>query len=173
VVERQPYSVVEDLGDRIELRRYPAHRVVSVDVNASLEDAGSLGFGPLVRYISGANRSGERIAMTSPVLLEPHNPGSHRVSFVLPEQWWGRVAPVPTATGVLIEDRPAGTMAAIRFRGWWRSERVRSHEEQLRAALSSRGIPVIGAALYARYDPPSVPGPLRRNEILLPVSPQR
>lgn len=169
MVEKQPYRVLERLGERAEIRFYPAHRVVSVDVSADLEDAGKLGFGPLVGYISGANAAGRSIAMTSPVLLEPKDDNRHLVSFVLPEAWWNREAPRPLGDRVRVEDRPAGTVAAIRFRGWWRKEKVSEQLEMLRGMLESRGIKPTGDPLFARYDPPNVPGFLRRNEVLIPV----
>jgi hypothetical protein len=170
VVSVQPYRVIEPLGDHVELRAYPAHRVVSVDVQAGLEEAGTLGFGPLVGYISGRNEHSQRVAMTSPVLLQPRNVDRHVVSFVLPEEWWTKDAPVPSSNRVWIEDRPEVTMAAIRFRGMWKEARVLEREEALRHVLHTQGIQITGGPLFARYDPPAVPGFLRRNEVLLPVS---
>lgn len=169
VVEKQPYEVQRSLGDSMELRHYPAHRVVSVDVRGGIEEAGNLGFGPLVGYISGANESRQKIAMTAPVLQEESD-SHHRVSFVLPEQWWDRDVPAPLGDQVQIEDRPAGFFASITFRGGWRENKVRSQERLLRDTLQAEGIQVQGPALYARYDPPSVPGIFRRNEVLLPVA---
>lgn len=169
MVEKQPYRVLEKLGEHAELRSYPAHRVVSVEVSADLEDAGTLGFGPLVGYISGGNAAGQRIAMTSPVLLQPRDDHRHVVSFVLPEAWWYSDAPRPLADRVWVEDRPAGTLAAIRFRGWWRKDKAAEQLDALRGMLRARGIEPTGGPLFARYDPPSVPGFLRRNEVLIPI----
>lgn len=169
MVEKQPYQVERSLGESMELRRYPAHRVVSVDVRGGIEEAGNLGFGPLVGYISGANASRQKIAMTAPVLQEESD-GHHRVSFVLPQDWWDRQAPAPLGDQVRIEDRPAEVFAAITFRGGWREEKVRTQETVLRDTLQAQGIQATGPAVYARYDPPSVPGIFRRNEVLIPVS---
>lgn len=170
MVERQPYEVLHGLGGGVEVRHYPAHRVVSVDVRAGFEQAGNLGFQPLVGYISGANESGQAIAMTSPVLLEPHDSQGQTVSFVLPQRWWTRDVPAPRQEGVRIAQRDESTMGAIRFRGLWREDRVKENETILRRVLAQHGFEVTGAPLYARYDPPSVPGMMRRNEVLLPVS---
>lgn len=169
MVEKQPYRVERSLGESMELRHYPAHRVISVDVGGGIEEAGNRGFGPLVGYISGANASRQKIAMTSPVLQEESD-DYQRVSFVLPQDWWDRQAPAPLGDQVRIEDRPAGVFAAITFRGGWREEKVRAHEKLLRDTLEASGILAIGPALYARYDPPSVPGIFRRNEVLIPVA---
>lgn len=169
MVEKQPYQVERSLGESMELRQYPAHRVVSVDVRGGIEEAGNLGFGPLVGYISGVNASRQKIAMTAPVLQEESD-DYHRVSFVLPQEWWDRDAPAPLGEQVRIEDRPAEVFAAITFRGGWREQKVRAQENVLRETLQAQGLHVTGPALYARYDPPSVPGMFRRNEVLIPVS---
>ena len=169
MVEKQPYQVERSLGESMELRQSPAHRVVSVDVRGGIEEAGNLGFGPLVGYISGVNASRQKIAMTAPVLQEESD-DHHRVSFVLPQEWWDRDAPAPLGEQVRIEDRPAEVFAAITFRGGWREEKVRAQENVLRETLQAQGLHVTGPALYARYDPPSVPGMFRRNEVLIPVS---
>ena len=66
MVEQQRYDVIETLPGGVEIRSYPEHQVISVDVRAGLSDAGNIGFRPLVSYISGYNLSGEKIAMTAP-----------------------------------------------------------------------------------------------------------
>ncbi len=38
--------------------------------------------------------------------------------------------------------------------------------------LPAQGIAPLGEAEYAFYDAPMVPGPLRRNEVLIPVAAQ-
>lgn len=170
MVERQPYEVLRGLGGGVEVRRYPAHRVVSVDVSSGIEQAGNIGFRPLVGYISGANDSGQKIAMTTPVLLEPHAHGQQTVSFVLPEEWWTGDVPYPRQDGVRVDSRDEGVVGAIRFRGLWREDRVREHETILRRVLTQHGIETVGEPFFARYDPPSVPGMFRRNEVLIPVA---
>jgi hypothetical protein len=40
----------------------------------------------------------------------------------------------------------------------------------LRAWLAGQGIVPEGEAEFAFYDAPMVPGPLRRNEVLIPVA---
>ena len=170
VVEKQPYQVIRQLDGGAELRRYPAHRVVSVDVSGGFAESGNVGFGPLVGYISGANTESQKIAMTAPVVLEPHAEGQQTVSFVLPEAWWTKPAPTPLQPGLRIEERPETTVAALRFRGLWRESRVLEHTRILREILDTQDLVESGDAFYARYDPPSMPGPLRRNEVLIPVT---
>ena len=84
MTKAQPFEVLSTLAGGIELRHYPAHTVISVEVSADFESAGSIAFGPLVSYISGANTTGQKMAMTAPVVQAPHA-DSHTISFVLPE----------------------------------------------------------------------------------------
>lgn len=170
MVEKQPYRLIRSLGGGAELRHYPAHRVVSIDVRGGFDQAGNLGFGPLVGYISGANTASQKIAMTAPVVLEPDDTGQQTVSFVLPQSWWNSPAPTPSHPAVRIDDRPEVTVAALRFRGLWREQRVLEHTRVLREIVARAGLVESGAVLYARYDPPSMPGPLRRNEVMIPVA---
>lgn len=168
MVEQQKYSVVTEIPGGIEIRNYPEHGRVSVDVVAGLSDAGSLGFRPLVSYISGNNASAQSIAMTAPVIQTPHNSSHHEVSFVLPEaemtSW-----PRPSDPRVRVETRPACLVAALRFRGYWRADLVKKHERELLVALDSSDYRPVGEPFFARYNPPTTPGFMRRNEVLVEV----
>ena len=99
VTEQQKYDVIARFDD-IELRTYAPCVVADIVVTGSMEQAGNSAFRPLVSYISGANRSaarlamtapvvqeaaGESLAMTAPVLQEPADAAdAWTVSFVLP-----------------------------------------------------------------------------------------
>lgn len=48
MVEQQRYDVMETLPSGVEIRSYPEHQVISVDVRAGLSDAGNIRFRPLV-----------------------------------------------------------------------------------------------------------------------------
>lgn len=169
MVELQAYRVVRELTHGAELRHYPAHDVVCVDVRGDFETAGYQGFGFLASYISGQNESGTRIAMTSPVLQQSADESQHTLCFVIPEMVALGGSPAPLSPGVKVEHRTAGLVAALGFRGTWRRESVKRATAQLRLALSESGLDVVGEPQYARYNPPSVPGFLRRNEVLIPV----
>ena len=61
-------------------------------------------------------------------------------------------------------------MAAVRFAGNGGAADLSTREAQLRAWLAAQGIVPEGEAEFAFYDAPMVPGPLRRNEVLIPVA---
>lgn len=169
MVEQQRYDVVDSLPGGIEIRSYPEHQVISVDVRAGLSDAGNIAFRPLVNYISGNNQASQQIAMTAPVLQEPSDGEGFTVSFVLPYREDGNVWPAPVDSRVRVESKPQSLVAARQFRGYWRESLVRDEESKLLAALGALGYRAEGEPYFARYNPPSMPGFLRRNEVLVAV----
>ena len=73
------YNVVIK-AKNFELRDYPAYVVAETVVDGTLEDAGNKAFGKLFGYISGKNRSQNKIAMTAPA----PGPASIRIARCLP-----------------------------------------------------------------------------------------
>jgi hypothetical protein len=168
MTEEAEYTVM-GRRDGIEFRAYAPHVLVSVTVPGSFESAPSYGFSPLVRYISGENRGGEKIAMTAPVFHVAESESEHTISFVLPRDT--STAPSPARSELTTHQVPAITVAAVRFTGGWREDRVKRYEIELHRVLSSMAVRETGAVMFARYDPPWKPGILRRNEVLIPVDP--
>ena len=80
MTEEQKFDVIKRLpNSEVEIRRYHECALADVVVNADYQNAGSMGFRPLVTYISRNN-----IAMTAPVIQEPKDT-SWIVSFVMPD----------------------------------------------------------------------------------------
>jgi hypothetical protein len=69
-IEEATYTVV-DSDNNFELRDYAPYVLAETVVEGNLEEAGDKAFNRLFRYISGANRSREKIAMTAPVSQQP------------------------------------------------------------------------------------------------------
>ncbi|WP_104193039.1 heme-binding protein [Cryobacterium sp. Y82] len=187
MTEQQPYQVVKSY-DNFELRRYPAHLVAEVITEGPFEDAGNRAFRYLFAYISGANRSlqkvtmtapvvqtdaAEKIPMTAPVLQEGVKDAAageqFRVAFVLPKDLTIETAPQPTDPTVHLRTVPASLAGALRFSGRWSQTRYEQHLDQLRGAVAAAGFSVLGSPRFARFDPPFKPWFLRRNEVLLDV----
>ncbi|TFD90411.1 SOUL family heme-binding protein [Cryobacterium serini] len=187
MTEQQPYQVVKSY-DNFELRRYPAHLVAEVTIDGPFKDAGNRAFRYLFAYISGANRSlqkvtmtapvvqtdaAEKIPMTAPVLQEGVKDAAageqFRVAFVLPKDLTIETAPQPTDPTVHLRTVPASLAGALRFSGRWSQTRYEQHLDQLRGALAVAGFSVLGSPRLARFDPPFKPWFLRRNEVLLDV----
>lgn len=169
-VETPNYSVVT--SDRaFELRDYPGMVAAEVRRGGGRQTAVSLGFGPLAGYIFAKERDGERIAMTAPVTQEEpvEDGGEWAVRFILPSKYSLDTLPRPASGDVRLVELPPRRMAAVRFSGRATDADFSARRAELEAWLSARGLSSAGAATFAYYDDPSIPGFLRRNEVLIPV----
>ena len=169
MTEQMPYTVV-DKRDGYELRHYDPAILVQVTVTGDPQSAGSMGFGSLVRYISGDNEPGRKMAMTSPVLQESAHATRHVVSFVLPANVSVDDIPKPRDARVTTVAVPARDMAARTYIGRWTQSKFESNAAELVSALSRDGLNVSGAPSWARYDPPWTPPFMRRNEVLVEIA---
>jgi len=169
--ESAPYTVAQTLEPNAELRDYPVLTVVSTPGKGPNDDGS---FMRLFRYIQGDNQTEAKIAMTTPVLMDRKADADHSttMSFVVPTDVATKGAPAPKAENVAVTSRPAGRYAVLRFTGKQSPENEAAALKQLQAILKAKSITSAGPATFAYYDPPWTPGPLRRNEVLLPVNPK-
>jgi hypothetical protein len=183
---QQPYQIVRSYDD-FEVRKYPEHLLAEVIVEGTFEEAGNRAFRYLFSYISGENRSKQKVAMTAPVVQDAasekiamtapvvqqgieRQPGEEqkfRIAFVLPEGFTIENAPVPTDPNVHLRTVPESLAAAIRYSGRWSAVSYQRHLEKLRSALKAAGLTPAGTPRFARFDPPFKPWFMRRNEIVI------
>lgn len=155
--ESAPFKTVLKEGG-FELREYPELPVVSTEMNG--DDAS---FMRLFGYISGGNLEKQKVAMTTPVIMK-----EGRMAFVLPSKAAAR-APSPVSDKVKLERLQATTVAVLRFSGTRSAKSEQEAVGRLKSLLKDRRIQEAGAPFMAYYDPPWMPGFLRRNEVLVPV----
>lgn len=193
-VETPAYQVVEQDG-AFEVRDYPPLVVAEVARGGSRQQGLRQGFGPLARYIFAKERGGERIAMTAPVEQQPveqqitpqastegaeapiamtapvlqtaTDEAQWAVRFIMPAQYRLADLPAPAGEDVRLRELPPRRFAAVRFSGRTGDAQLAAQEEALRQWLTGRGLRPSGAPIYAYYNDPFTPGPLRRNEVLL------
>ncbi len=165
MVETAKYDVVHQDGE-FEIRRY--HQMIL----ATVENQGGSSFNRLFRYISGANKSKTKISMTSPVITlekiamtSPVISSSDFMSFVVPYEYTLETVPEPTDSHVTINVVPERYVATIRFRGFAWRDLVKKQTNKLLKWLSDEKIAAIGTPVLMQYNPPFVPGFLRRNEV--------
>jgi SOUL heme-binding protein len=185
MTEQQRYEVLQRQGS-VELRLYEACTVADVVVQGSEEQAGNAAFRPLLGYITGGNESrrklamtapvvqervSERLAMTAPVIQQATDHESWTVSFVLPGSRPPDEYPLPTDPLVTLRHVPEHTAAALRWSGRWTRANVARRTEELDRAIAAAGWTPQGVARWARFDPPWKPAFARRNEVVMPVSP--
>ncbi len=161
-VEQPAYTTVRT-GANYEIRSYPLLKLATAPMG---EDKGRNGsFMKLFRYIQGENEGGKKIAMTSPVLIDRSD--KKTMGFIVPKEVAAGDVPSPKREDVRLDSLPAGQFAALRFPGVQDVEAERKALATLQAALAKDGIATTGEPLFAYYDPPWTPTPLRRNEVLL------
>jgi len=179
------YKVVLKTKD-FELRDYPAHVVAETVVDGTLEDAGNKAFMRLFGYISGKNRSRDKIAMTAPVSQESASEkiamtapvgqqraeGGWAVSFTMPVSYTLNTLPVPEDPDVKLRQVQARRMASVQYSGTWSESRYLRYKKELVLWIEKNRFRILGEPVWARYNPPFTPWFLRRNEILIPVDSQ-
>ncbi len=182
-IEIPAYRVLEQDG-AFELRAYPSQLIAETEVRSDFDSAGGAAFRRLLGYISGRNRPREKIAMTAPVtqvaagtsiamtapVTQVGGGDSYRVAFLMPAGYTAASLPLPLDSSISIREVPARTLAAWRYSGRWTRARYEDMERALREALIAKHLRAIGPPIFARYDAPFVPWPLRRNEVLIPVA---
>ncbi len=183
--EQASYSVVARLDDNTEVRRYPPRLVAETSVMAPDERSGrNEAFRVLFDYISGANRSQkkvamtapvetadapEKIAMTVPVETKAQAAGPYVMRFFLPADYTPETAPEPTNPDVRIVEIPERTMAVLSFSGSRGSDSVKHHASELDRVLEESSWRAAGEPTTLFYDPPWTIPFLRRNEVAVPV----
>lgn len=155
-LECAPYKVLKKTKCGLEVRRYPATKWVSTDVEASFYKAQSRGFQRLFKYISGGNSRGEKMDMTAPVSMRmsPSGEGSYTVSFYLPPEYQKRV-PKPGDDAVYIEKRPSFVATVQSFGGWAWEKKLHGMAKDIYSKMEKHGVPADDSAFYfAGFNPP-------------------
>lgn len=164
--EQYRYKVLQKL-DEVEIRAYESAVFSSVKMaSTTYEETASGGFRILAGYIFGGNDKGEKIAMTSPVIMEMGD--SMKMSFMVPSDKDVDGLPKPNDPRVYQEKKDSTIMAAIAFGGWASDEKIQQHIAELKATLEKHQIAYEGPFSYLGYNPP-YQLVNRRNEVVVRV----
>ena len=193
--EEPAHQVVIKDGD-FQVREYDAYAVAETVVSPPFDAATRVGFGRLVRYISGANNSDQKIEMTAPVEMKPRgekikmtapvvlSPAGYSgasdgpkltgaaietwtMAFVLPEGYTADTAPRPANPTIRIRDVAPGRVATVRFNGFLRQRNAEQQRKRLEAWLTEGGLEHEDDWRTVGYNPPWTIPQLRRNEVLV------
>lgn len=204
-LEKPKYTVLKELGparrfvDPIQIRRYAPYLIAeAVFEDGDMRSSLSQGFRQIAGFIFGKNTAPgaddgpQKVAMTSPVVLEQHggkaasakiamtspvaaemsDDKKFKVSFVMPSKYTKETLPIPDNDAVQIREVPAHTLASISWRGGRvREKEVEQKRQELVEQLKKHDITVDSNApvkVY-QYYPPFAPGWIRLNEVLLPI----
>ena len=166
-LEQPKYKVVKKEG-YFEVRSYSNFIISSVLVSGSQYNSLRKGFRPLVKYISGKDRGGEKISMTAPVIqATTETEGNFKVSFSMPSKYRIDNLPKSENTDISFEEVQPNTAAVVWFRGKAKEEILASKINQLNEWIIANGYTAISKPKYLFYNDPSTPGFLRRNEVLV------
>jgi hypothetical protein len=145
-----------------EVRDYPA---LTIARTAS----GDGDFMRLFRYIEGANAADKKIPMTAPVLMQ-HAGEKTGMSFILPRALAAEgPAPTPENAAVSLDAMPPSRLAVLRFSGGRNETNEQKHLALLRRWVEDKKLVTVGEPIFAYYDPPWIPGFMRRNEVMLTI----
>jgi DNA gyrase inhibitor GyrI len=166
--EEPRYQTVES-DNMIEVRKYPAIVTAGTEHRGERQAALTEGFRTLADYLFAKSREGAKMPMTAPVLSDSDGDGSWRTRFVMPTGKARAELPKPPS-GVELTAEPAQRVAVIRFAGRADDATLAAKEGALRSWLQLRGLPSEGKAVHAYYNAPFLPGPMRRNEVMIVLS---
>jgi hypothetical protein len=135
---------------------------------------------PVQQQPAPAMGSDAKIAMTAPVTQTvtqtalrqetQSGDGNDRwtVQFIMPSRY--QLADLPAPAGdVHLREIPARRIAAVRFAGRTTDAAIAEQQQRLRTWMTEQGLTPAGDPVYAYYNDPFTPGPLRRNEIMIPL----
>ncbi|MXY57778.1 MAG: heme-binding protein [Gammaproteobacteria bacterium] len=181
--EEPAYETIRQT-DRYEIRHYEPYVVAETSVAGGFDRTGNVAFRRLAGYIFGANRSPGDADRAEPVRMNMTVPVTrHRASdadgeatvyrFVMERAYERESLPLPDDDSVTIAEVPGGRFAVMRYRGRITEARFLRHVDLLRAALERDGIETVGDAVSAVYNGPWTLPFLRRNEVMIRLSPRQ
>jgi effector-binding domain-containing protein len=171
MVETVKYEILRKLN-KVEIRRYP--RIVIAKVGNYEADS----FGLLFRFISGENKQKTKVKMTAPVVsqeIKMTSPvfsdfsSTGYMAFVMPSEFSLETIPEPSDSRVKIQELPARDMAVLRFSGSWSEKHFEAKTRELLDELTKAKIKTRGTVFAMLYNPPFIPGFLRRNEVAIEI----
>jgi hypothetical protein len=162
--EQHSYKVIKNY-DKFEIRQYDSALFSSVKLSKKgYKESSSEGFRILAGYIFGDNESNEKIAMTSPVMMELGD--SSKMMFMVPKNKNLGNLPNPKNSKIVFEKQEEKTFAAISFDGWADDEKIAKYKSILMDELVREKLNFVNKFIFMGYNPPyQVMN--RRNEIVV------
>lgn len=166
--ESAPYKVIRSEG-RFQVRDYPALTVAETPSNPEANGADG-SFNRLFQFITGKNAGRQKIPMTTPVFMS--GSGSNAtMAFVMPAKMKAGEIPAPASDRVQVRPIEGGRFAVLRYSGGRGAESKDDKLAQLHAWMREQNLTASGEPVRAYFDPPWIPGFLRRNEVMLRIAP--
>lgn len=152
-IETPNYKVIKTVGD-VEIREYPQMILAQTKLGGSTYDSnGNKGFGTVANYIFGGNQQQQKIAMTSPVIMNMSDTEAS-MSFVMPSQYQLSELPTPNSTAVSLVTQGSMRLAVLRFGGFSSDKKIAKHAQLLTQVLKENNIQTKGSLLFMGYNAP-------------------
>lgn len=124
-------------------------------------------------------RESQKIDMTAALAQVAENDGSRAgesseepgwvIRFTMPTEFTLETLPKPNNPAVVIREIPGRTMAVMKFSGYARIKTVEKKRTALTEAVAQAGLTMQQDVELAQYNPPWIPGFLRRNEVMVQI----
>ena len=166
-IETPNYKLIKMVGE-VEIREYPQLILAQTKLGSSRFDSnGNKGFGVVANYIFGGNEHKQKIAMTSPVIMNMSDKEAS-MSFVMPSQYQLAELPAPNSAAVSLVIQDSMRLAVLRFGGFSSDEKIAKHAQILTQVLKENNIRIKGRLLFMGYNAPwDVIN--RRNEVAFQI----
>ncbi len=161
--EEATYKVIKK-NKVYEIRKYSDRLAVE-----TFEEGKNDNFRKLFNYISGENKTNEKIQMTTPVTQINKN-GKISMQFYLPQKFNLDNVPDPTNKKIKIINIEGGYFAVLIYSGRASENNFFKHKNILKKELENENINIISPAIRATYDSPFTLPMNRRNEAMFKIS---
>ena len=173
--EEPKYKIIEST-DIYEIREYGDR--LAVEIEYSNEDSG---FRYLFNYISGENKSSEKVEMTVPVtqsakidmtspVIQSTQDGIMKMQFFLPSKFTLENAPQPKNQRVNLVMIKKDIYAVISYSGRLTNQNYFKNYKKLINHLTKDGLDFIEPAIRATFNGPFTLPIFRRNEIMIKIN---
>lgn len=150
--ESHAYEVLK-VYDDFEVRKYQPALFSGVKLpSKSYKESSSMGFRVLAGYIFGNNKLNQKIAMTTPVVMEMGD--TTQMYFKVPDGYTIEQLPQPKDSNIVFEKQSEKIMAVIRFSGWANDDKIQHYTAILKESLNKEKIEHTGHFRFLGYNPP-------------------
>ena len=162
--ETLEYEVVKLFDKSISIRRYPSFTIAKTLTTVDEKLTG--GFMDVFDYISGKNDQNQKIKMTTPVISTVDDQ-TLTTAFVMPKKLIEQ--PTPFNNNVAIEHVNEDYFIVITFKGTLTNKTLNKYDSILKDVIKDEQLITDNKRYILRYQPPFLPGFLKRNEIMYQV----
>lgn len=162
-VEMPAYTVIFK-DNNFEKRHYGSLNLAQTTETGDRQNSIGKAFKRLFAYISGKNKTREKISMTAPV-LEQLEGSSWRFAFIMPKAYILNELPKPLDNSIQLQHIKASDYYCLQFSGRLSDKNLQKHLNLFKSYLKDRNYQIDGLPIFAFYDPPWTLPLFRRNEI--------